>query len=154
MKSKILLSKVSYFWPVALFPYSPKSHTLQYTGREWVKDVKAAFGFSRLSLTESALCCTFIFPRLLLFEIALLDILNVSKVEGKEGLIEVRFTQAKMGWFVRFALSGDPAIPRDRVILNVGESLESWLRELERLCGQQRWTADRGSSEEVPKSSS
>lgn len=131
------MSKIGYFWPVAFFPYYPKSHTLEYTEREWVKDVKASFGLSRLSLTESAPSCTFIFPRLVLFEIALSDILDISKVEGKKGLIQVRFTKAKMSWFTRFALSGDPAIPRDRLVLNVGNNLESWLQELQRLCRQQ-----------------
>jgi len=74
---------------------------------------------------------------LFLFEIDLSDILDVSKIEGKKGLIEVRFTNAEMGWLTRFALSSDPAIPKNRVILNVGDDLESWLRELHRLCRRQ-----------------
>ncbi len=99
-----------------------------------MKDVKFSVGFARLCLTETALYCTLIFPRLLLFEIHLSHITHVSKIEGKRGLIEIRFTNAKMSWLTRFALSGDPAIPRNRVILNVGDDLESWLRELGRLC--------------------
>jgi len=137
VKGKIILSKISYLLPIFLFPYYQKSHTVAFTGREWVKDVRFGLGFARLSLTETALSCTLIFPPLFLFEIDLSDILDVSKIEGKKGLIEVRFTNAEMGWLTRFALSSDPAIPKNRVILNVGDDLESWLRELHRLCRRQ-----------------
>ncbi len=134
MRGKIILSKTSCFWPIALFPHFERSHTLVFAGRDWAKDVRFSIGFACLCLTETVLSCRLVFPPLLLFEIEPSNVLAVSKIEEKEGLIDIRFTNAKLGWLTRFALSGDPAIPRNRVILNVEDDLESGLRELGRLC--------------------
>jgi len=135
MRRGTLLSKTSWFWPVALFPYYERSHTAAYTGTEWVKDVKMSIGFARLCLTEESLSCTLLFPRFRLFEIALSDISAFSMVEGKKGLLEVRYQRAHLSWWTRFCLSGDPAVPRDRVVLNLGDELDRWLGELSRLTG-------------------
>ena len=135
VRGKTILTKTSYIWPIALFPHHERSHTAAFTGREWVKDVRFGAGFARLNLTETTLSCMLIFPPLLLFEINLADISGLRVVEGKRGLLEIRFTKARLGWLATFALYGDPAIPRNRVILNVGDDWETWLQELGKLVG-------------------
>jgi len=133
MTDRIILSKTSYLWPIALFPHFEGSHTLVFAGRNWAKDVRFSIGFARLCLTETVLSCRLIVLPLLLFEIALSNILAVSEIADKSGLIDIRFTSATLGSLGRLALTGDPAIPRNRVILNLGDDLETWLRELGRL---------------------
>jgi hypothetical protein len=134
MASKeVILKKTRFIWPIVLFPYYKRGRTLAYTGRHFVKDIRFGASFATLYLTDSKLYCSLIFPHLLIFEIDILDIISVSLVEDKGDVIEIRFTHANYGWLTRFALSGDPAIPRDRLFLNLGNKCETWFENLNRL---------------------
>lgn len=117
--------------PVAMFPYYERSHTVAYAGRRagGVRDVKFAAGFARLCLDEESVFCKLLFPPVLLFGIRLDDITGLSKVE-ETGLLEVRFSKCALGRLTRFALSRKPDIPRDRVILNLGDDLDAWIAEI------------------------
>jgi len=125
-----ILKKTKCLWPIIMFPYYERSHTRSYTGKEWLKDIKADFSCATLYLTERDLRCKIIFPPFLLIEIELSDITNISRLEGKSGLLEVRFAKAKRGLLTKLALSGGSGIPKDRVLLNLGGEAEIWYREL------------------------
>jgi hypothetical protein len=48
------------FWPLVLFPYSiNNAHTRSYTGRCWVKDIKASFSFANIILSDLNLTCRY-----------------------------------------------------------------------------------------------
>jgi len=126
----IVLKKTSLFWPIILFPYYKGSHTIEYTGRRWISDVKLSVGFARLCLTDEALSCRIIFPPLPILEIQVSDITDVAILKGKEEILEIRFKRARKGLLTRFALSGEPKIPQDRVLLNLGSDSETWYLEL------------------------
>ncbi len=125
------LKKTSLIWPIVLFPYHDRSHTSAYTGRRFIKDIKFSVSCATLFLTEKKLYCRLIFPHLLIFEIDTADITSASMDDKKE-VLEIRFTNATFGWLTRFALSGDSAIPRDRLFLNLGDECEAWLERLNR----------------------
>jgi hypothetical protein len=128
----VILKKTRLVWPIVLFPHYKKSHTLTFTGKQFVKDIRFGVSFAGLYLTESNLYCRLIFPRLLIFEIELADITFVFKVEDKKGVLEVKFNKAMFGWLSRFVLSGDPAIPRNHLFLNLGDECDIWFKELNR----------------------
>lgn len=129
-ESKIILKKSSRFWPIVLFPHYQKSHTAAYTGRRFLKDVKFSLGFATIVLTEQWLRCRLIFPRFLMLEVQLRNILRLTRLEGKEEILEIRFSESRLGWLTRFALSGAPAVPRDRILLNLGTDTGKWFQEL------------------------
>jgi len=126
----MVLKKTSLFWPIILFPYYKGSHTIEYTGRRWISDVKLSVGFARIYLTDEALYCKMIFPPLPILEIQVSDITDVAVLKGKEEILEIRFKRARKGLLTRFALSGEPKIPQDRVLLNLGSDSETWYLEL------------------------
>ena len=128
--SSVLLERRSYFWPIVLFPHYENSHTVAFTGRHNLKDVKFSAGFVRLTMSDTALECRLLFPTFPIFQIRLADITDVGTVEGKEGLVFVHFSKARLGWPARFALSGDSAIPKDRVLLDLGDAWQEWLETL------------------------
>jgi len=130
-----ILRKTSFFWPIILFPSYERSQTIVYTGRGPGKDIKFSAGFARLTLTDSILRCRLIFPPLLILEVEFSDIIGVSRLEGKEGIVEIRFNKGRKGWLTRFGLSGDSTIPRDRALLNPGDEWETWYRELTERAG-------------------
>ncbi len=137
-----ILKKTKPGWPIIMFPYYKRSHTLVYTGKEWVKDVKFSVGFATLCLTERILCCKLIFPPILILEIELSDITSISKLKDKYGILEIRFSRATKGLLSRFVLAGDAAIPRDRALLNLGDELEIWYRELSKRISARPEAAD------------
>ena len=126
----IVLKKTSVFRPIVLFPYYKDSHTIEHTGRRWISDVKLSVGFARLYLNDEALYCKIILPSLLILEIHLSDITDVTILEGKEEILEIRFKRARKGLLTRFALSGEPRMPQDRVLLNLGSDSKTWCLEL------------------------
>lgn len=128
----VILKKTSLLWPILLFPHCPRSHTVACTGRRLVKDVRFSAGFATLTLTVHSLRCRLVFPHLRLWEVQLGDITHLSRLKGKEELVEIRFAKSKTGWLTRLVLSGAPAIPRDRVLLNLGDDAETWFQELNR----------------------
>lgn len=134
-ESKIILKKTSHFWPIVLFPHYQKSHATAYTGRRFLKDIKFSVGFATIVLTNQWLRCHLIFPRFLVLEVQLRDILHLTRLEGKEGILEIRFSERRLGWLTRFALSGDPAVPRDRILLNLGKEADRWFQELDSRVG-------------------
>ena len=125
-----ILRKPHIFWPLVLFPYYLGSHTSVFTGRRFIRDVKFSSGFASLYLTEQALICRQIFPSILLLEIRLSDITQVSQLKLDEAVLEVRFNQCKLGGLAKISLSGDAAIPRDRVLLNLGKEATDWQEAL------------------------
>lgn len=125
-----ILKKTKLGWPIIMFPYYEKSHTVVYTGKEWLKDVKFTVGFATLCLTDRILYCRLIFPPILILKIELADVTSVSRLKGKHGILEVKFSRARKGWLTRFALRGGAAIPGDRALLNLGDESETWYRQL------------------------
>jgi hypothetical protein len=127
----------SWFWPVALFPHSRRSHTLTWLGlREgrivWFKDV--VFQLSgRLELTPEVLRCrgnlVSLWSRL---EIDRAAIESVRPSPKGDGLLEVRFREASKTRLLRYLTRG----PLDGVVLlNLGADADAWHRELARGSG-------------------
>ena len=115
------------FWPLVLFPYAiDKAHTRTYTGRYWVKDIKATFSFAEIQLTPDNLTCRWRLFKFLIFNLSLPDIEKVTNLEDKPGLILIIFRSAEFGKLARFALSGQPPGSKNQVILNV-KNKEGWL---------------------------
>lgn len=126
----IRLSESRIFWPLVLFPYTTfYAHTWSFTGRCWVKDIKASFSFARLILSENSLTCRYRLFNRLLFDLPLQNIDDVKKIEGKPGLIEIQFHSADYGGLANFALAGQPPGSKNRVIINVTDD-QRWLNEL------------------------
>jgi len=47
----IYLKEARLFWPLVLFPFEiDNAHTQSYTGRCWVKNIKASFSYANLTL--------------------------------------------------------------------------------------------------------
>jgi len=126
-----MLKKARFIWPIVLFPYHERSHTATFTGRRFIRDVRFGVSFARLYLSDRRLCCRLIFPPLLIFEVELSDVLSISK---RDKIIEVRFSRARLGWLTRFALSNDPAIPHDLLLLNLEDECDKWYNELITYC--------------------
>lgn len=115
-----------------LFPYAAEgSHTRSFTGRTTLKDVKASFSRALVELNERALVVRGRFTRRKHLVIPLDEIRHVYVVEGKPGLVEVRFGDARWGRLAQIVTSGAPRGSRHRVILNVNDT-ESWLQEIAR----------------------
>jgi hypothetical protein len=126
----VVLKKTTRYWPIMLFPHHPKSNTIVFTGRETVRDVKFGVGSATLILTSRAVSCRLNVLRLLVLRVELSDILKVTRMDGKEGILEVHFKKAQEGFVTKMALSGEPDIPRGRILLNLGEDLDRWEQEL------------------------
>jgi hypothetical protein len=119
-----------FFWPLVLFPFSINhSHTLSYTGRYWLKDIKSSFRFAYIKLTESNLICRYRFFDLLIIDIPLSQIIEAQLFLDKPGLISVKFNKAVFGKIAKFALSGQPSGSKNQIILNVRDGT-SWLKKL------------------------
>ena len=58
------------------------------------------------------------------------DITRISRMEGKEGILEIHFRKAQEGFVTKMALSGEAEIPRGRILLNLGDDLVRWQQEL------------------------
>jgi hypothetical protein len=98
------------FWPLVLFPFAiENAHTGSYTGRCWVKDIKASFSFADIILTDTKLICRYRILRLLIFDVSLQDIDEVKNLEDKPGLIQIKYRSAIFGKLAKLALSGQPA---------------------------------------------
>jgi len=125
-----MMQESKVFWPLVLFPYAvEKAHTRCYTGRCWVKDIKASFSFANLTLRDWKLTCryrAFHFP---IIELFLTDINDVKKVENKPGLILIKFRHATFGKLAKIALSGQPKGSQNQVIINVRDD-QAWLEKL------------------------
>lgn len=115
---------------MVLFPFSiENAHTRSYTGRYWLKDIKASFSFASIELTESSLICRYRLFDLLIFNIDFSEIEETIPIRDKPGLISIRFNQAMFGKLAEFALSGQPAGSKNQVILNVRNG-SAWLEKL------------------------
>ena len=121
------------FWPLVLFPFAiDNAHTRSYTGRCWVKDIKASFSFADIILTDTNLICRFRLLRLLIFDVSLQDIDEVKNLKDKPGLILIRYRSAIFGKLTRLALSGQPAGSKNEIIMNVRDE-QKWLNNLKLL---------------------
>jgi hypothetical protein len=127
---KIVLKKTTRHWPIVLFPHHTGSNTIVFTGKETVRDVKFGVGSATLILTSRALSCRLNVLRLLVLRVELEDIQTITRMDGKEGILEIHFDKAQEGFVTKMALSGESDIPRGRVLLNLGEDLERWRQEL------------------------
>ena len=106
------------------------AHTATYTGRYWLKNIKASFSFACIELTESNLICRYRLFDLLILNIDLSDINEVKPIRNKPGLISIKFNRAIFGKLSKFALSGQPAGSKNQVILNVKNGI-IWLEKLD-----------------------
>ena len=121
------------FWPLVLFPFAiDNAHTRSYTGRCWVKDIKASFSFADIILTDTNLICRFRLLRLLIFDVSLQDIDEVKYLKDKPGLILIKYRRAIFGKLARLALSGQPAGSKKQIIINVMDE-QRWLNKLKLL---------------------
>lgn len=121
------------FWPLVLFPYAiDNAHTRSFTGRCWIKDIKASFSFARIILSDSKLTCKYRIFNLPIIELSVKDITEVRKLENKPGLILIKFRNATFGKLAKLALSGKPAGTKDQMIINV-KYVRVWLDKLEEL---------------------
>ena len=121
------------FWPLVLFPFAiDNAHTRSYTGRCWVKDIKASFSFANIILTDTNLICRFRIFNLLIFDVSLQDIDEVRKLEDKPGLILIKYRSAIFGKLTRLTLSGQPAGSKNEIIMNVRDE-QKWLNNLKLL---------------------
>lgn len=132
MDDEPVLGESRWLWPIVLFPYArERSHTRSFTGRAVLKDVKASLSRALLELTEENLIVRGRFTRREHLVIPLAEIRSVDIIDGKPGLIELRFSEADWGRLARIAISGAPTGSRNRVILNVNDT-DTWLREIAR----------------------
>jgi hypothetical protein len=126
------LREARWFWPIVLFPYASEgANTRSFTGRTILKDIKASFSRALVDLNETALVVRGRFTRRKHLVIPLEEIRQVHLVEGKPGLVELRFGHARWGRLAQVMTSGAPRGSRHRVILNVNDT-ESWLQEIAR----------------------
>jgi hypothetical protein len=124
------LKESKIFWPLVLFPFAiDNAHTRSYTGRCWVKDIKASFSFADIILTDTNLICRFRLLRLLIFDVSLQDIDEVKNLEDKPGLMLIKYRKAIFGKLTKFALSGQPAGSKNQIIINVRDE-QKWLNNL------------------------
>lgn len=127
-----ILREARWFWPIVLFPYAAGgSHTRSFTGRTVLRNIKASFSRALLDLDENALVVRGRFTRRKHLVIPLEEVREVDLVEGKPGLVELRFGDATWGRLAEVVTSGAPHVSRHRLILNVNDT-ESWLREIAR----------------------
>jgi hypothetical protein len=126
----VVLRKMTRYWPIVLFPHHADSNTIVFTGKETVRDVKFGVSSATLILTSRTLSCRLNVLRFLVLRVELSDITRISRMEGKDGILEIHFKKAQEGFVTRMALSGEPDIPRGRVLLNLGSDLEKWKQEL------------------------
>jgi hypothetical protein len=127
---RIVLKKTTRYWPIVLFPHHAKSNTIVFTGKETVRNVKFGVGSATLILTSRALSCRLNVLRLLVLRVELQNIRRITRMDGKEGILEIHFNEAQEGFVTKMALSGESDIPRGRVLLNLGDDLERWRQEL------------------------
>jgi hypothetical protein len=121
------------FWPLVLFPFAiDNAHKRSYTGRCWIKDIKASFSFANIILTNTNLICRFRMLRLLIFDVSLQDIDEVKNLEDKPDLIQIKYRSAIFGKLTKLALSGQPAGSKNQIILNVMDE-QKWLNNLKLL---------------------
>jgi hypothetical protein len=127
------LRESKFFWPLVLFPFAiDNAHTRSYTGRCWVKDIKASFSFADIILTDTKLICRYRILRLLIFDVSLQDIDEVKNLEDKPGLILIKYRSAIFGKLAKLALSGQPAGSENQIIINVMDE-QRWLNKLKLL---------------------
>jgi hypothetical protein len=118
------------FWPLVLFPFAiNNAHTRTYTGRCWIKDIKASFSFAEIILTSTNLTCRYRLFKFLIFDLSLPDIKEVKNIEDKPGLILIRFRNANFGKLAKFSLSGQPAGSKNQIIINVTNE-QGWLNKI------------------------
>ena len=117
------------FWPLVLFPFAiDNAHTRTYTGRCWIKDIKATFSFAEIKLTTTNLTCRWRLFNFLIFDLPLPDIEEVKNLENKPGLILIKFRSAEFGKLAKFLLSGQPPGSKNQVIINV-KNKQGWLKK-------------------------
>jgi len=103
-----------------LFPYTIEhAHTITYTGRCWIKDIKSTFSRATVELTATDIHCRSRVFKLLIFNLPLDEIEEVERMEKKPGLVMIRFRKAQFGRLAKIALSGLPVGSKNDVILNV-----------------------------------
>ena len=118
------------FWPLILFPFATdNAHTRSYTGKCWVKDIKASFSFADLILTDTNLIGRYRLFNLLILDLSLSNIDEVTGIDNKPGLILIKFRSATFGNLSKIAISGQPSGSKNQVIINVLDE-QSWLNTL------------------------
>jgi hypothetical protein len=129
-KERVLLEKRSFFLPVILFPYFPRSHTVSLIG--WkdykpriLKDIKASFA-GRVQLTQKHIQArSFLLRKLLGIKIPVHSIESVKVSDRDDGLIEIRYSQAEMSRLLQFIIKGTP---EGVLLLKLDDMTEDWLQ--------------------------
>lgn len=131
-REEIVLEHRSRFWPVMLFPHFERSHTVGLIGwrdgrPRFVKDI-ALTSAGRLVLTTRRLWGKgHFFGLWCSIEIARRAIEAAEIRPDDEGLLEIRFHEARKKGWVRFVARG----PLDgRVLLNLGDQSGRWYEAL------------------------
>lgn len=125
-----MLRECRSFWPIVLFPYEiENAHTRSFTGRTFLSGVKASFSRAIVTLNRDDLRICGRLTRRAHLVIPLAGIESVSSVEGKPGIVDVRFAGATWGWLARAVTSGEPAGSRNRILLNVADA-DGWAAEI------------------------
>lgn len=136
-EGKVLLERRSIIWPVIIFPYHERSHTVSVIG--WkdnrpriLKDVKASFA-GRVWLTEGYLrACSFLLSSLVRISIPLESIVNVKISNRDIGLVEVRYRQAHISRLLHHLTWG---APREVILLKLDDVAGKWIQAISERIG-------------------
>jgi hypothetical protein len=130
---KVVFKKRNLFWPIILFPYPQGFHSHQawFTGRRFVKDCKFGAGFTEVYLTTKRILAQLIFPKLLIVEILLSDIIEVKYFDEKRDIIEIAYKNSRISPMIKLcAFSGAPVAVSDKILFNLGKDCNIWINKL------------------------
>jgi hypothetical protein len=129
----IVLKKRNLFWPIILFPYSQgsHSHSWYFTGRRFIKDCKFGVGFTKVYLTTKRILVQLLFPKVLIVDILLSDVIKVKYFDEKKDIIEIAYKNSKISPMTKlYAFSGAPIAVSDKILLNLGKDCSIWMNKL------------------------
>jgi hypothetical protein len=130
VNSDPVLRQSRWFWPIVLFPYAvDDSHTRSFAGRTVLPDVKSSFSRAVITLTGDHLRVQGRITRRTHLVIPLTGIASVAGMEGKRGIVDIRFDDATWGPLARAVTSGQPPGSRSRILLNVVDA-DEWIGEI------------------------
>ena len=127
-----LLEHHSRFWPVMLFPHIDRSHSVALIGwREgrpvWLKDVVCGSPGRLILTAENLHGRGNIYSWWSWIDIPRRAIESARPSPQTEGLLEVRFREARKSRFLGFMTRGELG---GRVFLNLGDACEEWRAKL------------------------
>jgi hypothetical protein len=130
---KIIFKKRNFLWPIILFPYPQgfRSHQALFTGRRFIKDCKFGVGFTEVYLTTKRILAQLLFPKVLIVEILLSDVIEVKYFDEKKDVIEIIYRNSRISPMIKLcAFSGAPTAVSDKILLNLGKDCNIWINKL------------------------